>query len=182
MGRRMLIRAVAVAVPAVVALGAAGCGGEPEPRFAPPAEPSPSASATASPSESATGEPAKPLSREETVRAWVEARNAALQDGDTSAVRDLYAPGCEGCAAFVDPIDSAYDDGGYFKTPGWTVQKTLIVEPSVVDMRARAAAGTSRGSSADKPVTFPEAIRDLRFGVRKNAGRWLITSIGVLQR
>ncbi len=56
----------------------AGCGGDPEPQFTP--SQSPSATASASPSADPTP---KALSREATVRAWVEARNAALASGDT---------------------------------------------------------------------------------------------------
>ena len=60
---------------------------DPEPDIA---DPTPSATASSSaatvspsPSESAT----PVLGPEETVQAWVDARNAALQDGDTTEVR-----------------------------------------------------------------------------------------------
>src|SRR4051794_34881946 len=76
---------------------------DPKPDIADPTpsatESSSSASVSTSPSESAS--PA--LGPEETVRAWVEARNSALQDGDTSDVRALSATGCGSCDQHIAP-------------------------------------------------------------------------------
>ena len=54
---------------------------DPEPDIADPTASASSSSATVSPSPTVSATPA--LGPEDTVRAWVEARNAALQDGDT---------------------------------------------------------------------------------------------------
>ena len=63
----------------------AGCNDDPEPDFAPPESTSPA------PTPPTTSEPPEPerLSPEETVRAWVEARNITVQDGSTDAVYEL---------------------------------------------------------------------------------------------
>ena len=60
----------------------AGCNDDPEPDFAPPESTSPA------PTPPTTSEPPEPerLSPEETVRAWVEARNVGAQDGALTQV------------------------------------------------------------------------------------------------
>lgn len=164
---------------AALLLGAAGCAGDPEPRFAPPsgeASPSVAESASASVSESAAPER---LSREETVRAWVEARNAALQDGDTSGMSALIAADCEGCLPFEENISSVYRAGGYFDTEGWVVLDTFDSKGGAFDLRVRTSEGTTVNSEGEDPVSYSTERRELRFGLREVGGQWLISSIAV---
>ena len=65
------------ALAVLMAVGCAGCSDDPEPDFAPPESTSP---APTDPTTSSTTEEPERLSPEETVRAWVEARNIAVQN------------------------------------------------------------------------------------------------------
>ena len=151
--RRPVFVGTAGAVAALL-LGAAGCAGDPEPRFAPPSgEESPSASESASASVSESAAPER-LSREETVRAWVEARNAALQDGETSGMLALQL-NCPGCVPFYEPIEATYTAGGYYLTDGWTVLKMLVVDRQTVDLRVEMAAGSSLASASSSSGVAP---------------------------
>ena len=62
----------------MLALACAACNDDdPEPRFGPPESTSPAPTETET-----TSELPEPLDPEETVRAWVEAQNVTLQDGE----------------------------------------------------------------------------------------------------
>ena len=76
----------------LLALGLAGCsGGDPEPKIAR----TPTDTASSSPiSPTASSTPAVALTPEETVRAWVEARNALMASGDDSESRSLTSDSC----------------------------------------------------------------------------------------
>ena len=82
---------------------------DPDPDIADPTPTASSFSATVTPSPTVSATPA--LGPEETVRAWVEARNAALQDGDTSEVRALSATGCGTCDQHIAPIEGRLRSG-----------------------------------------------------------------------
>ena len=70
-------RSPLAALALMLALACAGCSDDdPEPRFGPPESTSPAPTETGT-----TSEPPEPLDPEETVRAWVEARNTALRTG-----------------------------------------------------------------------------------------------------
>ncbi|WP_160009381.1 hypothetical protein [Nocardioides sp. AX2bis] len=160
---------------AALLLGAAACGGDPEPRFAPPTDQaSPSASPTAPPSESAAPER---LTREETVRAWVDARNAALQDGDTSAMSALSTADCRGCENFELGIEDVFSAGGSYDTPGWEVREVLPVASEVIDVRVDSAAGTTVNEAGSDPVSYPASTRDLRFTLTEAGGPRRIANI-----
>ena len=67
-------RSPLAALALLLALACASCSDdEPEPKFGPPESTSPAPTET-----DTTSEPPEPLDPEETVRAWVEARNAAI--------------------------------------------------------------------------------------------------------
>ena len=75
----------------VVALlcGLAACNDDPAPNIPDPTTSSTSPSVSDSVSSTTATDPPEALTPEETVRAWVAARNAALTSGDTSEVRAL---------------------------------------------------------------------------------------------
>lgn len=166
--------------PLLALLVLAGCSGDdPEPKFAPTPTSSPT---QASPSEpSATPERRSP---EQTVRAWVEARNEALQDGDTTAVEALSAKDCETCQNQIDPIRQLYADGGHFETDGWTVVSSRLKSRSgpraAVDTAIKYAAGRTIPEADAEPVTYPVERHIVVFKLTAIGGAWRIQFVGYL--
>ena len=112
--KRPLLAALAVLALVVCA----GCNDDPEPDFAPPESTSPAP--TTPPTTSEPPEPER-LSPEETVRAWVEARNALMLTGNASKIDSLSAANCTTCADQIDPLKAVLRAGGRFETDGWRV-------------------------------------------------------------
>lgn len=160
----------------------AGCSDDdPEPNI--DSEPTPSAtSSSATLSASPTVSPTAVLGPEETVRAWVQARNLALQDGDTAAVRKLSAADCQTCDQHIRPIETVYAAGGQFQTPGWTVDRLKLLNAAdsqaKVDVAMTMAAGETRQESGGEPTPYPEDHRLMFFRLGAEAGSWRITFIG----
>lgn len=165
----LLVSAAVLAAPVL-----AGCQSEPEPEFV---EPSPSAPVTvsASPSESAAPVPTTPV---QAVRAWVKARNQALQDGDTSTLRRLSEPGCASCSEHIEPIERVYASGGSFDTNGWRVSSAKVAsergDTAEVDVAMVMAGGRTIPERGADPVTYDEAKRIMLFRVTNS----LIAFIG----
>ena len=160
----------------------AGCSGDdPEPKI--DTEPTPSEiSTSASVSVSPTLTPTAVVGPEETVRAWVQARNGALQDGDTAAVRALSAADCQTCDQHIEPIETVYAAGGQFVTPGWTVDRLKLVKAgdneAKVDVAMTMAAGQTMQEAGGEPTPYPEDHRLMFFRLGEEAGDWRITLIG----
>jgi hypothetical protein len=149
-------RWMAVVLAGVFSLAA--CTSEPEPKFE--AEPSQSATQTAGDSVSAS--PTSTVSEQgptSVVSAWVQARNAALQNGNTSGVDRLSAPTCRSCEELNKVIRQIYEAGGSFSTSGWTISSS---EESVQDGSAEVnaaivvAGGQTLASSGAEPVSYGE--------------------------
>src|SRR4051794_21506113 len=113
--------ATALLLPPVLALGACS-GDDPEPRLAAPSSSSASPSGTSA-----------PLNPVEAFSAWVDARNRALQSGDTAAVEALSAPSCRTCRNAIAPIKQVFQNGGRFNTEGWTVVASRLKARSADD-------------------------------------------------
>ncbi|MFC7492815.1 MULTISPECIES: DUF6318 family protein [unclassified Nocardioides] len=124
---------------------------DPEPQFAPPS------SSSEAPSSPTTTEAAEFDNPEDVVRAWVEARNAALSTGDTSDLRALTANGCQGCSPFIESIENVYEEGGHLETAGWTVVAAKVRTNSRqirVDAGVKIAGGRSYASAGAEPIRF----------------------------
>ncbi len=154
---------------AALLLGA-GCTGEPEPRFASPTS---STSPSGSRSESAA------LTPEETVEAWVLARNEALINGDVSALRSLQTQRCTTCSDLIEPITEIYESGGRFETDGWALNK---VERDGVRVEAdvQIAGGKTVPSDGASPNVYGPETRRM-FAVLQDDGLvWKLKRIGFL--
>lgn len=164
---------------AVCLLG--GCSDDdPEPNI--DSDPTPSAStssATVSPSESVTP---SALGPEETLRAWVAARNEALRDGNTDAVRALSAGDCDTCDQHIEPIERVYAAGGSFDTPGWTVDRLKVVttgeDKSKLDVAMTMSAGQTIEQAGATPTSYPEDHRLMFFRLGREADTWRVAFIG----
>jgi hypothetical protein len=135
------------------------CQDDPKPKVADPTPSAPSSETppTTSPYSSVT--PTVAYDAEATVRAWVEARNAALLTGDTAAVDALSATDCRSCRELTAPIADVYAAGGRFETAGWTI-KSLKQKPdstpAQVDTALIFAPGTTVPSAGADPVKYDE--------------------------
>ncbi|WP_346385012.1 DUF6318 family protein [Nocardioides sp.] len=165
------------AVPLLVA----GCSSDdPTPRISP----TNSVATTASSSAPTTSPTASSRSPEQTVRAWVKARNAALQDGDTTAVDALAATGCEACQNSTDPIRQVYADGGHFETDGWRLVASRIKSASsgraTVATAIKYSAGRTVQEAGAQPVTYGVERHIVMFKLVTVSGDWRIGFIGYL--
>ncbi|WP_177223721.1 DUF6318 family protein [Nocardioides psychrotolerans] len=125
-GRACLVSRVvrSVVVGAVVGLLCVGCSDdEPRPKMAPPPSATPTVS-EAPPVDPTPTQATEVLGPEETVRAWVAARNEALTDGDVEAVTALSQSQCSSCENLISPIVETYERGGRYMTAGWSVLRT----------------------------------------------------------
>ncbi|GAA0970167.1 hypothetical protein GCM10009562_05560 [Nocardioides aquaticus] len=155
---------------AALILGAAGCAGDPEPRFAPP-------SGEASPSASESEE--SELTPAETVEAWVAARNGALGSGDVLAAARLQSADCSTCANLIEPIVEIYGNGGRFETNGWQL-KNVSVNGNRVEADVLIAGGTTVSSAGAAPNAYKPEMRRMFVVLGREGAAWRIERIGFL--
>jgi hypothetical protein len=112
------------------------------------------------------------MSPEETVRAWVDARNQALQDGDTTAVRALSAAECRSCEELISPIEEVYAAGGSFDTSGWNVAgaRQTSQDPIKVATGIDVAAGSTIPEAGAEPVGYEAEKHAVRFELVQAGG------------
>lgn len=172
------LRALVVALALCAVLG---CEDEPTPDIADPTTSSSAASPSETESSPTTSPTPEVLTPEETVRAWVDARNQALQDGDTSGAEAMSAPDCETCENLLAPIREVYANGGHFETKGWRVVAAKETKPgdsrSVVSAGLRYGAGTTVPSAGAEPVSYSVERHIARFTLTKAEAVWLVASI-----
>lgn len=149
------------------------CSDDPPPKPAPP--PPPSAPTETSP----TPKPA--LGPEETVRAWVAARNVTVQTGEIAQVESLSASSCETCVESYGPVAQVHLAGGHYETEGWRISATAVQQPSKAKARVSAgvvyAAGTTVPSAGAAPVTYEVEHHVARFDLALQGGTWKVAAI-----
>lgn len=148
--------------------------------------PTPSPTVSESPSVVPTPTPTpEVLGPEETVRAWIAARNEAMTSGDVAAVTALSGADCSSCQDLIDPIAETYDRGGRYETDGWSVlrSKTEGASSGATSVTAalRLAGGTTYDSADAAPVTYPDERRIAVFELDKLRGSWVVSLIGFLR-
>lgn len=178
---KRLLRAIAVS--GVLSVLLAGCSGdEPRPKMAPTTSASPTPSVPPSLDPTPTVVPTAPvLGPEETVRAWVEARNETLGSGLAASATLLSARDCKSCRDLLSPIESLYADGGRVETRGWIVEK-LRKRPDFGRSGQLLAAvkfspGKTFTTSSAKPTTFAAENHIMQFGVIRESDTWRISQI-----
>lgn len=172
-GTRVVIAAAAAVT---LLLGLAACSSDdPEPRVAPPTSQAPS---------STSPTPVETLNPEETVRAWVEARNRALATGDLSDVRSLSSSACRSCQGLLGPIEKVYADGGRFETDGWEVVasrvKSQTSTAATVPTGLSFAGGTTVPEAGADPVVYSSEKHVVVFKLTKHAEHWQVSFVGFL--
>ncbi|MDQ4052603.1 MAG: DUF6318 family protein [Actinomycetota bacterium] len=155
----------------------AACSDDPELRV------EPSESPTSPSSTSPTSEPAQVLGPEETVRAWVDARNVLMLEGDATAVEALSAPSCKTCRNSIAPLKEVHKNGGRFENDGWTVSSSRVrsetAARATVSVALVTSAGTTIPSIGAEPVSYEEENRIAVFRLAFNKG-WRVGFIGYL--
>ena len=151
---------------------------DPEPRIA-PSEPAAS-SPTESESTSAPPEPER-LSPEETVRAWVEARNETVRDGSTDAVYALSSSSCRTCRDSVEPVAQVYRDGGRYETEGWRVndakRQPSFERTGEVAVAVTFTAGRTYRTANAEPIEYEAEKQLFLFQLRRENGSWVVHKI-----
>ena len=184
--RRALLAPLAL----VAALTLGGCDDDPpQPRLEsdPTATPSTTAPTQASPSSTATTTPAPEpaLTPEETVRAWVEARNTILRTGDDADARKVSSPDCDTCDDQLAPLMKVIEDGGRFETRGWHVVATKVESSTKKSAQITAAlelaAGTTFPGKGKPPVSYDKDNRIAVFELTRAEASWLIVFMGFAQ-
>lgn len=162
----------------------AACEDEPTPDIPDPTPSSTSPSVSESVSPTTPTETPEALTPEETVRAWVAARNQALRDGDTSAAEALSDPGCTTCAESLDPIRQVYAEGGHYETAGWRVasatQKGAAGASAVVTAGLIYAKGVTVPAAGETPVSYDVERHIAEFRLVRAADVWLVSFLGYL--
>jgi hypothetical protein len=160
---------------AVVALGA--CSDDPEPKVGPPSDSASSASMDTSP----TAEPTPTLGPEETVRAWVKARNTTVLTGNIADVRDLSSRECQSCVDSYGPVHEVYLEGGHYETDGWRISasevRKLANSMAQVSVGIVYAAGRTVPSEGASPVTYNPERHVMQFDLVVEEGAWKVDSI-----
>jgi hypothetical protein len=155
-----------VVVVALTAWGAGGCGGV-GPSLAEPVSSSPPARA---------GDPAG------AVRAWVEARNAALVSGDTTELRALSDPSCESCTHVVRSIEDVYAAGGRIRTSGWSVKSATVLDGGTARSTVTAdvvfAARRVVRAAGERPKAFGPQRHTMVFKLHRAGGSLVVDFVG----
>ena len=151
------------------------CSDDPKPDIADPTPSAPTSLGTTSTSPTVT--PSAALSPEDTVRAWIQARNQALTNGDTSAVDALSASDCRSCEELNKVIGEVYDAGGYFQTAGWTIdsiKEKQGSQPVQVDTALTFAAGQTVPSAGANPVSYDQEKHIVSFRLSGSDATYMV--------
>lgn len=150
-----------------------GCSDDPEPRV----EPSESASSPSAP----TSEPPEALGPEETVRAWVDARNVLMLEGDAAPVERLSAEGCRTCRQSIQPVKQVLRNGGRFETTGWTIStsktRSIATAAAVVRISLVIPGGLTIPEAGADPVTYEQQRRTLLVTTTTTDDEWLVSKL-----
>lgn len=178
MGRRGAFVAV------VLLCGLVACDDEPTPDIPDPTPSSTSPSVTESVSPATPTETPAALTPEETVRAWVAARNAALGSGETDELRALTDLACTSCVDLIDSIEEVYAAGGHYETTGWRIKSATTRRPEgprpQVDAAVVIAGGQTVNEAGADPVIYGPEKRIVVFKVHQSDGEYLIDFVGFL--
>jgi len=146
-----------------------------------PASPTPTPSTTSTPSPTEPSgsdspdpvEPSLPAAAEGDsvrsakafVRHYIELLNYAMTTGDTDAFRAAATDGCGGCQDYVDLFGSTYDEGGFYRSRGWSLDRVLVggqdesavlfsIKATAAPIVFRERSGTGLKRSARDPISF----------------------------
>ncbi|HWU23991.1 MAG TPA: hypothetical protein VN088_20820 [Nocardioides sp.] len=144
----------------VVLVLVAGCGAADPPA----ADPTPTVASSSTP-------PAKQLSPEQTVRAWVQGYNRFAQTGAEARVDQLTASGCAMCRSLTGSVAQVINAGGGYRGGDWVVVKAKVAsrhdDTTIVDAAVRANAGWTKEAAGEPFKRFGSDRYILEFTVRR---------------
>ena len=107
----------------------------------------------------------------------------ARVSGDPSALAAMSGPACSTCAAIVDQVDAARNDG--HRAEGYVVTVLDIApieivsgESFTVELRLTEGASVVRDGAGTVVAETPDTERILNFGLRWD-GDWIVEALGV---
>ena len=168
MGTAARGRAFAVGLATACAIAVAGCSADPDdqPTDATPASPTPTDDQTEPPANQVT-EPTLPADAEGgSIRSakafvgyYIDLLNYASFTGDTKAFDRLASPACGLCADYSDLFHSIWDDGGFLRSSGMTIERLGVTHAdsrtTALSLVVRVAPTRLKESSTDEPSLAP---------------------------
>lgn len=163
-----------------------GCSEDDPPPALPTPSPAPTVGAFAESDDTEpTAEP-EPETAKEFIRRWPVVETAMLNTGDSSGYRAI-STDCSECQGIADRVDAIYDNGGYIKTRGWTVEDTkrqgpasneelqLVVRTFAQPTRYQEKAGGPKKRYAGGPITY-------RVAIKRTTEGWQLASVTELSQ
>jgi hypothetical protein len=164
----------------LAALAAAGCSDDPEPKFEP--DPSPTASSSSAAPESEPWEKQSDAGAVAFAKHWVDVFTHAMNGGASDDLRSISGAQCEACGAIADRIDAIEADGGFYRSPGWTVLQAvpaegMPAEEAVVSLRVLQGRETYKESADSEIVRNPESKAVYSARMAWSGGAWKMTEL-----
>jgi hypothetical protein len=189
----MVVRAAGAAL--LVLLVVSGCGGDPQPKIAPPPSTSPSAPVSSSSSAptrpSGPVEPTMPaLAKQDSaagakafVKYYWQVVNYALSTGEIERLHELTNPDCTPCQSGIRSIADVYDGSGSI-SGGVNTPEDLVADPDFVDgrrlfrveMQVRNTREVIRQRGKRNQVFKPDEV-EVAIGLALHAGEWRVEYI-----
>lgn len=118
------------------------------------------------------------------MRAWVEARNQAMRTGSTREVESLSAANCRSCENSIAPIVQVHSEGGSFRTVGWRVVASEVLNESrskaTVSAALKYASGSTIAKRGAEPVVYDEESHLVEVALKFEQGAWRVSFLGYL--
>jgi hypothetical protein len=185
-----VMRTLAAAVTAALALSLTACSeDDPEPRVAPTESASPSTPDT-SPTQPPDQEPWEKNTRAGAVafvKRWFAVFSEAMPDGHVAELRAISSPKCVTCGNFADRAEAIYRDGGFYESKGWRVLRATIgpqigLPRNVTKMLLKVLRGAERSkeNATAEVVTNPDSTADYEARVEWVNGAWRLERLVLL--
>ncbi|MBC7630399.1 MAG: hypothetical protein H7290_02805 [Flavobacterium sp.] len=111
------------------------------------------------------------------VKHYIDVFNYASNTGDTTELRRLSSPMCEGCQSYITLYERTYKAGGYFKDSDWKLGVLKLdfgkLEP-IVYGSVSSPPGVILDSAHSKPHAGHPESSDLTFILRKQSRSWIL--------
>ncbi|HET6986564.1 MAG TPA: hypothetical protein VFI00_08100 [Kribbella sp.] len=143
------------------------------------ADPTPSANSSSPTADTSSALPS--TTPQDAIQAWVAAENEALATGSTDDLRNLAAPGCNGCDGFPKPIEDVYAAGGSFAGGLWKLVnshvETNFGSAAHLTAAVRIAGGTTTSAAGADPVRYGPQHHLMSFDLTMQEGGWRFSAI-----
>ena len=188
MGTAARGRAFAVGLVTACTIAVAGCSADPDdqPTEATPSSPTPTDDQTKPPGNQVT-EPTLPADAEgSSIRSakafvgyYIDLLNYASVTGDTKAFDQVAAPACRLCADYSNLFDSIWDDGGFLRSDGMSIERLGVTftdsRSTALSLVVRAARTRLKESAQEEPSVAPPKRIYFAIEIAQAAASWRVT-------